>query len=452
MTQHTFNPLILREYDIRGTFGKTLSTKDALLLGQKLGTLWHQQGFSLICLGRDGRLSTPELYQSLVEGLTQAGINILDIGVGPTPMLYFAVQETPAQAGIMITGSHNPKEDNGFKITLKDRPFYGHDIQRLPDQDVILSSKKGSIEHIDVRQAYVQRLLKNDQSSTKTLTIAWDPGNGASGEIVSMLTGLLPGIHHVINATIDGNFPAHHPDPSDEKNLIQLRQVIKENKCDLGIAFDGDGDRIGVVDSMGRILWGDQLLTLLSQDLLQQHPGAAIIADVKCSQMFFDTVHSAGGQAIMGRTGHSVVKKLMKETGALLAGEMSGHVFYADDYYGYDDALYAAIRVIRMLNHSPYTLAQLFDQLPQMVSTPEMRIPCPDATKFQIIENISKAMDRLGIPFNNIDGIRVQTEDGWWLLRASNTQPVLVARCEASTREGLERLETQLKEMLNSYL
>lgn len=452
MTDHIFNPVILREYDIRGTVGQTLSAQDALLLGHKLGTLWASKNISLVCVGRDGRLSSPELYQALVHGLTETGMDILDIGVGPTPMVYYAVQETPAQAGIMITGSHNPKNDNGFKITLKNRPFFGTDIQQLAEQPVKISFSKGNLEHIDVRQAYGARLLQNHKTHHKKLTIAWDPGNGAAGEMTTMIVEHLYGQHHVINETIDGTFPAHHPDPSVEENLIQLRQMVDTHKCDLGIAFDGDGDRIGVIDNKGRIVWGDQLLTLLARDLLHHHPGATIIADVKSSQMFFDLVHEAGGHAIMGRTGHSLIKKLMKETDALLAGEMSGHIFFADEYYGYDDALYAALRVIRMIERSPYTMAELIDQLPQWIATPEMRIPCADHMKFDVIEKIEKDMARLGMDFNNIDGIRVQTTDGWWLLRASNTQPVLVARCESFSKEGLDRLQHQLQELLTRYL
>lgn len=452
MADHSFNPVILREYDIRGTVGQTLSAKDALLLGHKLGTLWTSQNISLVCVGRDGRVSSPDLYQALVQGLTETGINILDVGVGPTPMVYYAVQETPAEAGIMITGSHNPKDDNGFKISLKDRPFFGADIQELAHQPITISPHKGTIEHIDVRQAYGERLLRDYAPTTKQLSIAWDPGNGAAGEMTALLVDLLPGRHHMINEIIDGTFPAHHPDPSVEENLIQLRELVKTHKCELGIAFDGDGDRIGLIDETGKMVWGDQLLTLLGQDLLHHHPGASIIADVKSSQVFFDLIQEAGGNPIMGRTGHSLIKKLMKQTGALLAGEMSGHVFFADDYYGYDDALYAAIRVIRMLENSPYTLAELIDQLPKFVATPEMRIPCADHLKFEIIEKIVQDMNRLGLAFNDIDGIRAQTEDGWWLLRASNTQPALVARCEASTPEGLKRLQDQLHGMLEQHI
>jgi phosphomannomutase len=452
MTGHVFHPHILREYDIRGTYGQSLTEKDALLLGHKLGTLWGEQGFSLICIGRDGRLSSPVLYQNLTQGLRETGMNLLDVGVGPTPMMYFAVQETPVQAGIMITGSHNPKDDNGFKIALKDRPFFGEDIQNLKNQPIHLSHIFGTIEHLDVRQNYIKRLLQDYGKSQKNLTIAWDPGNGATGEIVTLLTQQLPGHHYIINETIDGTFPAHHPDPTEEKNLAQLRQLIQDHHCDLGIAFDGDGDRIGVIDEKGRILWGDQLLTLLGHDLLQHHPGARIIADVKSSQGFFDEIRKAGGQPIMGRTGHSLIKQLIKETGALLAGEMSGHIFFADDYYGYDDALYAAIRVLRMIENSPYSLAELYDQLPKFVATPELRIACPDTLKFTIIDQIANDLNQQGINFNKTDGVRVQTSDGWWLLRASNTQPVLVARCEAQTSEGLARLQHQMNEQVKKFL
>jgi phosphomannomutase len=442
---------IFREYDIRGTYGASLTDQVTLIIGQKLGTLFKNQGIHLVCVGRDGRLSSPSLHQYLVQGLRQTGINVLDIGVGPTPMVYFATQETPAQAGIMITGSHNPKNDNGFKICLKDQPFFGSNIQKLKNHPIELALEQGTLEHIDVREFYAQRLLSGYQHREKELRIAWDPGNGAAGEITSLLVQNLAGKHFVINEQIDGNFPAHHPDPAEEKNLEQLRDLMNQHHCDLGIAFDGDADRIGVIDHQGRIIWPDQLLILLGREILRKHPGAQIIADVKSSQALFDEITKAGGQAIMSRTGHSLIKKMIKETGALLAGEMSGHIFFADEYYGYDDGLYTAIRLLNLLQSSHVSLAEMIDDLPKYFNTPEMRFPCPDEKKFQVIEQLSHHLQEQGITFNNTDGVRVSTPVGWWLLRASNTGPALIARCEADSPENLEKMQHDLNKYLRMF-
>ena len=455
---HNFTPIILREYDIRGTIGKNLNAADGRELGRRFGT-WIVQNYPdqnsrLVAVGRDGRLSSPELFLNLTYGLREAGVNVLDIGIGPTPMLYFATKTTPVVAGIMITGSHNPKNDNGFKITLKNDPFFGEQIKALAHQSFIPAQTKGTLESIEILESYIQRLLTDYnplQPGQKRLKIAWDAGNGAGGEVVELLAQHIDAEYILLNTTIDGTFPNHHPDPSVEGNLIQLRQAIQDHGCDVGIAFDGDADRIGILDSYGRIFWGDQLLMVLAQALLAEKPDGIIIADVKSSQGLFDLVKKLGGTAHMGRTGHSLIKKMMKETGAHLSGEMSGHVFFADKYYGYDDGLYAAIRLINILQTSNKTTAQIYDDLPKFHATPELRIDCPDDQKFQIIEAMKNDLTKQGETFCDIDGIRLTNTHGWWLIRASNTQPIIVARCESKTPEGLAILTEHLKQILSKH-
>jgi phosphomannomutase len=446
------NPGILREYDIRGTFGKSLNINDALDLGRRFSHMMRLNTLKTVAVCRDGRLSSPALHEALLQGLVSGGVQVIDVGVGPTPMLYFAIKNLPCDAGIMVTGSHNPGQDNGFKMALHTRPFFGKDIQDLATYTLEDYPSQGSVHLESVAQAYVSRLLHDYKPTAKRLKIVWDSGNGAAGDVLQALigTGMLFADHILLNQTIDGTFPAHHPDPTVPENLAQMKQVILERGCDLGIAFDGDADRIGVMDSQGRILWGDQLMVLWSRALLETTPGATIIADVKASQTLFDAITAMGGKAIMAKTGHSLIKSKMAETGALLAGEMSGHVFFADTYYGYDDALYAAIRLLNILHATEKNLADLLDELPQCVNTPEIRIECQESEKFQLVEKVKAALVAHNATFSDVDGVRVMTPDGWWLLRASNTQAILVARCEASSENGLDRLKTQLTSYLQA--
>jgi phosphomannomutase len=446
---HRFDPTVLREYDIRGIVGETLSAADARAIGRSFARLLADAGGHRIAFGRDGRLSSPELEAALVEGLAGAWIDVLRIGLGPTPMLYFAGNTLEVDAGIMVTGSHNPANYNGFKLMLGKKPFFGADILKLGRIAAAgdFPQGQGKIEERAVRDAYVARLLEGFRG-TKPLTVAWDAGNGATGEVLQLLTARLPGRHFRINDTIDGTFPAHHPDPTEAKNLVQLQELVARERCDLGIAFDGDGDRIGVVDGRGRILWGDQFMVMLAGEILEKHPGATIIADVKASQVLFDEIARMGGAPLMWRTGHSLIKTKMAELGAPLAGEMSGHIFYADGYYGYDDALYAAVRLLGILARGGESLAALRDRLPQVVNTPELRFPCAESRKFAVIDEVRDRLERAGAEMSDIDGVRVKTADGWWLLRASNTQDVLVARAEAKDEAGLARLKSLLSDQL----
>jgi len=442
---HRFNPTILREYDIRGVVGDTLHEDDARAIGQSFAAVVQEAGGRSVAVGRDGRLSSPALETALVAGLASSGIDVVRIGLGPTPMLYFAANTLDVDAAIMVTGSHNPPTHNGFKITLRKKPFFAQDIVRLGEIAARGDFPRGTghVTERAVLDAYVARLLA-DYDGRKPLFVAWDAGNGASGEALQRLAAKLPGRHLLLNEKIDGRFPAHHPDPTETKNLIQLQETVRREGCDLGIAFDGDADRIGIVDGQGRILWGDQFMVLMARDVLRAKPGATIIADVKASQVLFDEIARMGGNPLMWRTGHSLIKSKMAETGAPLAGEMSGHIFFADRYYGYDDALYAAVRVLGIIARSNETLAQFRDTLPQVVNTPELRFPCSDERKFAVVDEVRARLQASGASIAAIDGVRVKTADGWWLLRASNTQDVLVARAEARSDSGLEALKTQL--------
>ena len=447
---HRFDPTILREYDIRGIVGATLFATDAEAIGRAFAATLAEAGAPdakrRVAVGYDGRLTSPELEAALVEGLASGGADVVRIGRGPTPMLYFAAATLKVDGGIMVTGSHNPADHNGFKLVLGGKPFYAEAIQRLGEIAASLgapSGPRGRIEERSVFDDYVARVLR-DYDGARPLKVAWDPGNGATGEVVTQLTAQLPGTHHLINAVIDGHFPAHHPDPTVAENLVQLQDEVARHGCDLGIAFDGDGDRIGVVDARGRIFWGDQLMIVLARDVLARYPGAPILADVKASQVLFDEIARAGGKPVMAPTGHSPIKAKLAELQAPLAGEMSGHIFFADRYYGYDDAVYVAVRLLGILARGHDSLAAITDRLPTTCNTPELRLPCDDRRKFAIVAEIAERLRRRGAEVIDIDGVRVKSGDGWWLIRASNTQAVIVARAESGTAGGLARLKQQI--------
>jgi phosphomannomutase len=444
-TGHRFDPTILREYDIRGLVGKTLFPADAAALGRAYGAELKRRGGRTVAVGYDGRLSSPELEGALVEGLASSGLEVLRIGLGATPMLYFSVFHLPADGGVMVTGSHNPPDYNGFKMMLGHESVHGAAIKRLGEiaAEGAFEIGKGSARETPMLEAYVERLAA-DYRGGRELKVGWDPGNGAAGPAVALLTRRLPGRHRVINERVDGTFPAHHPDPTVPKNLEQLRDLVLSEKLDLGLAFDGDADRLGVIDGAGEILWGDQLMVLLARDVLKRHPGAPIIADVKASQVLFDEIERAGGRPIMWRTGHSLIKSKMAETKAPLAGEMSGHIFFKDGYYGFDDGIYAAVRLLQVVAHARESLAEMRAALPRVVNTPELRFPCSEDRKFEVVEEVRDRLAAAKADVNAVDGVRVRTKDGWWLLRASNTQDVLVARCEAADAQGLERLKRAL--------
>ncbi len=453
------SPEILRAYDIRGIYGETLSEDVAYAIGRAYATLVSRRlskAHPTIVTARDGRASSPVLSKGLIEGLKAAGADVKDCGVGPTPMCYFATVHLKADAGIMLTGSHNPPSHNGFKMVCDGKPFYGDDIMELGDliaANDFLDAPYHS-ETVEMREIFTDRLLEAfHKEGAKTLNVVWDAGNGAAGEITEKLAARLPGTHTTLFTEIDGNFPNHHPDPTVPANLADLIAEVKDRRADVGIAFDGDGDRIGAVDGDGNILWGDQMLVLFAREILSRKPGATIIADVKASQTLFDDVAAHGGKPLMWKTGHSLIKAKMKETHAEIAGEMSGHIFFSDGYYGFDDGLYAAVRLLDLLAHGTETLSAMRASIPAVLNTPEIRVDCAESKKFGIVEEIR---DRLRaavaagekLEVNEVDGVRVKYLDGWWLARASNTQAALIVRAEAKTAATLEALKAMVNDQL----
>ena len=447
---HAFHASVLREYDVRGIVGETLDIHDAYALARAFGTVLVREGGRSVCVGRDGRESSPDLAAAVADGLAACGLKVMLVGLGPTPMLYFATYHLDADGGIMVTGSHNPPDYNGFKMMKRGKPFFGADIRALGDVCAAADYAEGTgtIVKRPVLDDYVARLA-GDFDGERGFKVARDAGNGSAGPAMEALTERLPGEHILLFEEVDGRFPNHHPDPTDPETLAALQATVREEGCDLGIAFDGDGDRIGLVDGQGRNLWGDQFLVLLAMDVLRQHPGATIIADVKASQTLFDRIADLGGQPLMWRTGHSLIKAKMAETRAPLAGEMSGHIFFADRYYGYDDALYAAVRLLSALSRYDGDLAQFRDSLPAVVNTPELRFACDEDRKFAVIEEVRARLNASSADVIDVDGVRVRSADGWWLLRASNTQAVLVARCESADQAGLSKLKAALSDQLS---
>jgi len=453
--KHQFHPTVLREYDIRGIIGSTLGPDDARAIGRGFATLLRAAGGTKVAVGYDGRVSSPLLEHALIEGLNASGCDVVRIGMGPTPMLYYAeASADDVDGGIQITGSHNPANYNGFKMVFQGRPFFGADILELGRLACAgaWADGNGAVESRDVQAAYVERLLAGldgvDPNRVAGLRIGWDAGNGAAGPVLEQLAARLPGEHHLLYTEVDGNFPNHHPDPTEEKNLEDLRKLVAEKQLDFGIAFDGDGDRIGAIDGNGRIIWGDQLLMIYAEDLLRTEPGAPVIADVKASRALFDRVAELGGKPVMWKTGHSLIKSKMKETGAPLAGEMSGHVFFAHRYYGFDDALYAAVRLIAASANLGKSVTELRGAMPALINTPEMRFQVDESRKFAVVDEVKQRLAAAGADVDSTDGVRVSTADGWWLLRASNTQDVLVARAESESEEGLVRLMAQIDSQL----
>lgn len=445
---HRFDPTSLREYDIRGIVGQTLGEDDARAIGRGFATLLRRAGGHRVAVGRDGRVSSPALEAALVEGLTASGCDVVRVGLGPTPMLYYAEAVLEVDGGIQITGSHNPGNYNGFKMVFQHRPFFGQDIQTIGKlaAEGDWEDGEGTVSDADILDDYVGRLFAGYAGGT--FRIGWDSGNGAAGPVIEKLVKLLPGEHHTLFTDVDGNFPNHHPDPTEEKNLADLKALVAEKRLDFGLAFDGDGDRIGAIDGQGRVIWGDQLLSILAEPVLKKEPGATIIADVKASQMLFDRVAELGGQPLMWKTGHSLVKTKMKETHSPLAGEMSGHIFFAQDYYGFDDAQYAAVQLINAVHLIGRSLSDIRGSMPAFVNTPEMRFQVDESRKFAVIDEVLARLKADGADVNDTDGARVNTPDGWWLLRASNTQDVLVARAEARSQDALDRLLAQIDAQL----
>ena len=445
---HEFHASILREYDVRGIVGQTLHPADARALGRSYGALAVSESAKTIAVGRDGRTHSLELETALVEGLTASGLDVVRIGMGPSPMLYFAAATLPVDGGVQVTGSHNPSDYNGFKMLLNGRSVFGEEIQALGRRALAADwvEGHGTVSDTNVEDAYVDRLVEGFDGGA--FRIGWDNGSGAGGPVLEKLVRKLPGEHHLLYTEVDGTFPHHHPDPTVEANLADLKALVADKGLDFGIAFDGDADRIGAVDGQGRVIWGDQIVMILAGPVLKALPGSTIIADVKASQTLFDRIAELGGKPLMWNTGHSLIKSKMKETGAPLAGEMSGHIFFKHEWYGFDDALYAAVRLIRAVTDSGKSLTQLKSEMPVSVATPELRFQVDENRKFAAVTEVAARLAADGATVDKTDGVRVNTPDGWWLLRASNTQDVLVARAEAKDDAGLARLTAAIDSQL----
>ncbi len=444
------NPLMFREYDIRGRVDDDLTVEVAEAIGRAYGTMVRRQGGQKVVCGRDGRLSGPKLQQALIKGILATGVDVVNIGVTPTPVMYFSLFHLPdLDGGIQVTGSHNPPEFNGFKICVGKETIYGPKIQELRTliEKEDFESGSGQETNYDILPDYKNFLSENIKIS-RPLKVVLDCGNGVTALTAPEAFARQGAEVTSLYCEVDGTFPNHFPDPVVEENLRDLRQKVREVGADFGVGYDGDGDRIGVVDDHGNILWGDQLLIIFARDILKTHPGAVIIGEVKCSQVMYDEIARLGGKPIMWKTGHSLIKKKMKEEKALLAGEMSGHIFFADRYFGFDDAVYASLRLAEIVARENVPLSEMLKDLPRMVSTPEIRVPCPDEKKFEIVAKLTEKLKEEGFKVIDIDGARVIFEDGWGLVRASNTQPVLVLRFEARDEKRLAEIRQLIEEKL----
>jgi len=447
-----FDPEVLREYDIRGIVGSNLNENTAYTIGRTFGfVVKSRSSSSNIVVGFDGRLTSPNLHQALCEGLMQAGTTVIDVGMGPTPMIYFAHYHFNSDAAVMVTGSHNPSDYNGFKMVFNKHSFYADEIQNL--QSIIKNEKlkieKGEIIKHSITNEYVKRDLQNININNN-LKIAWDIGNGAMGLVIKEITSQLQNTDNIIiNEKVDGTFPNHHPDPTVPKNMEQLISTVINYNCDIGFAFDGDGDRLGVVDNRGKIIWADQYMLILCSEIAKLYDNPKIIMDVKCSKVFFDEAKKMNCDPIMARTGHSPIKEKMKELNSPLSGEMSGHVCYADDFFGYDDAMYVALRLLRILGNQSKKLSDLIGEYPTTYSTPETRFDVEEIRKFAIIDEIKERLLNIEGEVIDIDGIRVQNSLGWFLIRASNTQNQLTCRAEALSKKNLLSLIKVIEDQLS---
>jgi phosphomannomutase/phosphoglucomutase len=435
------NPQIFREYDIRGVVDKDLTPDIVRRLGRGFGTRMAQLDRKELVVGRDGRLSSEGLEEALIEGLLSTGCNVVTLGLCPTPVYYFSVFHLDKDGGMMVTGSHNPPEFNGFKVSVGRSTIFGEEIQNLRRSIETggFVAGKGSLSKGEIIRPYQDHIKKNIHVEKK-LKVVIDAGNGTAGVVAGPLLRDLGCELEELYCEVDGRFPNHFPDPTIPENLKDLIERVTKTRADVGIGYDGDADRIGVVDDQGNIIWGDQLMILFSREILRNKKGTTFVAEVKCSQNLFNDIEKHGGKAMMWRTGHSLIKEKMREEKAVLGGEMSGHIFFADRYFGYDDAVYASCRLIELLSKTDKKLSQLLSDVPKTFITPEIRVDCPDEIKFKVVETVKEALRR-DHPVIDVDGVRVRFEDGWGLVRASNTQPALVLRFEALTQDRLNELK-----------
>lgn len=447
------NPDIFRQYDIRGTVDKDLTPETVELLGKGIGTYIRQHDRKEVVLGRDCRLSSPAFADILTKGLLSTGCTVVDLGVIPTPLLYFAIYYKHKESGVIITGSHNPPEYNGFKIMVGEETLYGPTIQEIYSiikDGQFVEQESDSKTSYNIIPEYEEYILK-DVKLDKKLKVVIDAGNGTAGFVASPMFKKLGCDVVELYCEMDGTFPNHHPDPTLPDALQELIQKVGETQADLGIAYDGDGDRIGVIDDEGNIIWGDQLMIIFARDILPTNPEATIISEVKASKLLYDEIQNLGGRPVMWKTGHSLIKKKIKEDNALLAGEMSGHIFFADRYFGFDDAIYSSARLLEILSRSDKKLSEMLSDLPQMYHTPEIRIYTSDQIKFKIVEEVKKELSKK-YPIIDIDGVRANYPTGWALVRASNTQENLVLRFEATTQEDLEAIKKEVEQTVESVI
>jgi phosphomannomutase/phosphoglucomutase len=444
------NPQIYREYDIRGVVDRDLTPEIVRGLGQGFGTYMANRGRFNLVVGRDGRLSSKIFRYALVEGLISTGCDIVDIGLCPTPVYYFSIFHLDKDGGMMVTGSHNPPEFNGFKVSVGKSTIFGEEIQKLGQliEEGKFITGRGKVSGIEIVRPY-QDYIKKSIKLGKKMKVVIDAGNGTAGVVAGPLLRDLGCEVEELYCEIDGLFPNHFPDPTIPGNLKDLIERVKKIQADVGIGYDGDADRIGVVDDQGNIIWGDQLMILFSREILKKKKGATFVAEVKCSQNLFNDIEKHGGKAIMWRTGHSLIKEKMQKEKAVLGGEMSGHIFFADRYFGYDDAIYASCRLIELLSKTDKKLSQLLDDVPKTFITPEIRVDCPDEIKFKVVENVKEELQK-DYPIIDVDGVRVRFEDGWGLVRASNTQPALVLRFEALTEKRLQEIRKLVEDKVKS--
>ena len=443
------NPEIFREYDIRGIVDKDLKDQDVVAIGKAFGTHLRGENRSKAVVGRDCRLTSSRYRDLVIEGLLATGCDVIDIGVCPTPVFYFSIRHFEQEGGVMITASHNPPEYNGFKMCSGFDTLFGPQIRNLQK---IIDAKRfatgtGNAERADAITPYQAFVLQNITLS-RPLKVGIDAGNGPGGVVAVPILRQLGCEVSELYCDMDGRFPNHEPDPTVIENMKDLIRLVREEELDVGIGYDGDADRLGVIDEKGDIIWGDQLMVIFAREILSRKPGATFISEVKCSQTLYEDIEKHGGRAVMWKTGHSLIKQKMKEVKAELAGEMSGHVFFADRYFGYDDAVYASCRLLEILASTGQTITGLLSGLPKTYSTPEIRVPCPDNKKFQVVEEVTEYF-RKGYEIIDIDGVRILFQDGWGLIRASNTQPVLVLRFEALTPDRLSEIQSLVESVLD---
>lgn len=436
------NPEIFREYDIRGIAGEDITEDEVVLIGKAVGTFLKHRGCTKLNVGRDCRLTSESYSQKVIEGLLSTGCDVIDIGVCPTPVFYFSIKHLNHDGGVMVTASHNPAAYNGFKLCSGLDSIHGKDIHKIReiiDEESFVRGQ-GLLSSADVTPSYKDFVIDNI-SLNRPLKVGVDAGNGTAGVVAVPIMRMLGCEVHDIYCDMDGTFPNHEADPTVVKNMQDLTALVEEKGLDVGIGYDGDGDRIGIIDENGNIVYGDKVMIIFSREILSRKPGATFISEVKCSKTMYDDIENNGGRAVMWRTGHSLIKKKMKEEKAELAGDMSGHMFFADRYFGYDDATYASCRLLEILSNSGKTISELLSDVPQTFTTPEIRVDCPDDVKFELVKKVTEFF-RKRYKVIDIDGVRVLFDDGWGLVRASNTQPALVLRFEAMSEQRLEEIRS----------